>query len=137
MSDTEAILAAIAQMQHVVDGKQWERLNDVYTPDGVFVLSSGASYQGLEEIRDLMLSFKHPLVHYTTNQLVNIDESGTSATVASTVLGITEDGEFLIGSYEDELRKEEAWMVSKRVCALHARLATGRPAVILGSQEDS
>jgi hypothetical protein len=132
MSEVDAVMAAIALMQHVVDDRQWDRLDEVYTADGAFVLSSGTAYEGLENIRQIMLTFDHPLVHYTTNQLVDIDSSGTSARVLSKVLGITEQGDFLIGGYDDQLEKSDKWRVSKRVCSLRAKWSGDHPVVVYG-----
>ena len=131
MSDTDAVAAAVALMQHVIDDRQWDRLEEVYTEDGTFQLSSGKTYQGLDTLREFMVAFEHPLVHYTTNQLIEVDSSGASARVISKVLGITSDGEFLIGGYDDRLEKSDRWRVSKRVCSLRARVGGGHPAKVL------
>lgn len=130
MSEHEQIVSTIALIQDIIDDKRWDELEQVYTEAGTFVLSSGRSYEGLENIRELMLTFEHPVVHYTTNELVTIDASGNRAHVKSKVLGILLNGDFMIGTYNDELEKSDRWRVSKRVCGLRAKWSGNSPVVV-------
>ena len=57
---------------HVIDGKQWHRLDELYTEDGVFDLSglmgSELRYEGIDAIKGFLTSMPMPLAHIATNR---------------------------------------------------------------------
>ena len=58
---------------HVIDGKQWHRLDELYTEDGVFDLSglmgTELRYEGIDAIKGFLTSMPMPLAHLATNHV--------------------------------------------------------------------
>src|SRR5262245_55690076 len=101
MSDIEEITQIVSLVSHIVDNQQWDRLSDVYSDDGTFVLANGSEHAGLEAVHALMTSLKHPLGHFTTNIVVTVDADGTHATAISKTLNPTADNKFNVADYND------------------------------------
>jgi ketosteroid isomerase-like protein len=122
MSDYEEICQVIALIGHLVDHQQWDRLDEVFTEDGTFVLASGAVHEGLDAVRAMMLEFTHPLAHYTTNIVVDVAPDGASAMAISKCINPHRAGHLVIADYADELvRTDAGWRIRRRAATILAR----------------
>ena len=78
LEDTMAIHAMISLYGHLIDDRQFSRLDEIFTQDAVFDLTAygGEKHQGLAAIQRLMLdSDEHPLAHHASNIVVTADET--------------------------------------------------------------
>ncbi|WP_448624263.1 nuclear transport factor 2 family protein [Geodermatophilus sp. URMC 64] len=58
---------------HVVDDKDWERFDELFTPDATLDYTAAgapAVYHGVEEIRAFFRSVDHPSAHHVVNIVV-------------------------------------------------------------------
>jgi SnoaL-like domain len=103
---------------HVIDAKQWDRLDELYTADGVFDLTGlvGAEmrYEGIDAIKGFLTSMPMPLAHVSTNH--------TFFAVGDEVHGRGkwftpgEDGTVSGGVYRDRFTKTAAgWRLQERL----------------------
>jgi len=81
MTETErlAIQELLSRYVHLVDDADWDRLDDIFTADGVFDLTAigkGAP-AGIDELRVCFAGLNHPLAHHTTN--IVIEPAGEGA----------------------------------------------------------
>lgn len=121
-ADQLAIHRLNALYGHIVDERQFSRVGEIFTDDvrydmtdfgaGVLVGSSAVvDYWSLPTTR-------HPLVHLTTNIVIDLDADGT-VRVASKGVGIGYGGKAGSVTYLDVVRKvEERWLMAERVCRL-------------------
>lgn len=115
MSDIEEIGQIVSLIGHLVDNRTWERLGEVYAADAVFVLASGAAFEGLAAIQDFMPTFKHPIAHFTTNVFVELEPDGDHAVAISKCLNPHEIGHFVIAEYHDRfVRSSVGWRLQRR-----------------------
>ena len=72
--DIVEINQVMALYPHVIDAKQWDRLDELYTDDGVFDLSglmgTELRYEGIDAIKGFLTSMPMPLAHISTNHYV-------------------------------------------------------------------
>ena len=72
--DIVEINQVMALYPHVIDAKQWHRLDELYTDDGVFDLSglmgTELRYEGIDAIKGFLTSMPMPLAHISTNHYV-------------------------------------------------------------------
>jgi hypothetical protein len=72
--DVIEIMQVMAHYPHVIDGKQWDRLDELYTDDGVFDLTglAGAEvrFEGIDAIKGFLTGSPMPLAHITTDHYV-------------------------------------------------------------------
>ena len=141
IEDTLAIHSVIALYGHLIDDRQFSRLNEIFTADAVFDLSGygGERYQGLAAIEQLMLnSNEHPLAHHASNIVITADPAGQSATdaarpelalVCSKGLGVGAGGRVGSVLYRDRFVRVEnpvakqhlpkfVWRIQSRFCFL-------------------
>lgn len=109
----------IALYGHLIDGRQFARLDEIFTADAVFDLGGfdGTRFEGLAAIVQMMNdSEQHPLGHHATNVLV---QAGEPVTVLSKGIGVGNGGRVGSVVYRDTLQKTEAgWRISERYCEL-------------------
>ena len=150
LEDKMAIQEVIALYGHIIDDRQFSRLNEIFTTDAVFDLSGygGERYEGLPAIEALMLnSNEHPLAHHASNIVIEVDGSEGSkvktktdsanqhqqslALVTSKGLGVGAGGRVGSVVYRDcfvrintghgkERQVMTAWRIQTRFCELRS-----------------
>lgn len=121
VADIIAIQQLLSLYGHLVDEKEWDRLDELFTDDLVFDATDFGSpvtrgITGPEGIRhSWMTTDQHPLAHHATNVVVTRDEDGTMRVLSK---GIGVGGKGRVGSvvYRDIVRKEaKGWRIAHRV----------------------
>jgi SnoaL-like domain len=102
---------------HVIDGKQWHRLDELYTDDGVFDLSgllgSPMRFEGIDAIKGFLTSMPMPLAHIGTNSYV-FEEDGVVQSRAKWFMP-TDEGTISGGVYRDVWSKtDRGWRLKER-----------------------
>jgi 3-phenylpropionate/cinnamic acid dioxygenase small subunit len=115
--DFVEIQQLLARYCHVVDGKQWDQLASVFTPDAsVTVEGIYPKTTGLASIIPLYSTvMRHPLAHESTSLIVT-EESDTVTRIASKWVTVRANGKAGAGVYEDEVvRTVDGWRIKERV----------------------
>ena len=119
MSQVEDILA-LHRLQalygHVMDDRNWDGLDTVFTDDAVvdFRPFGLPRMEGLEAIRRDFKWIRHPYGHHVTNTVIDVD--GNRATMRSKILAVLDDGTAITGEYRDEARRtDDGWRLTNRV----------------------
>ena len=114
--DILAIQDLLAHYGHVVDDADWDRLGDLFSPDGVFDLQAlglGAA-SGAAELRTCFEGLEHPVAHHTTNVVIQGTGDGR-ARVRCKYLVVMRDGRTRSGEYRDDLvRGADGWRLQRR-----------------------
>ena len=112
------ILQLYALYGHVMDDRDWARLDEVFTPDCVFdATAMGVPLmEGLKAIEEISASSPMaPVAHHVTNVLVERVEADRAA-VRAKAIGIYAKGRAFSGDYRDELRRtEHGWRIQRRI----------------------
>lgn len=123
-SDTLAIHELLALYGHVIDERQWSRLEEVFTDDVVFDATAAGNdvVRTLAELRRWWSSDDriHPLAHHATNIVVRQDDDGV-VRVLSKGLGVGYRGR--VGSivYRDVVRLTHGgWRIAERAVAVRS-----------------
>jgi len=127
MSDIDEIDRVIKNYGYVIDDKDWDRLPEVFAPNGSFVVEgTDIAYEGLDAVDAFMRSFQaHPLMHYSTNIIIDVEEGASRATARVKVFGPHADGTAVIGTYHDTLvRTDAGWRFERRRVTLVERYWT-------------
>lgn len=122
--DRLAIHELLALHGHLVDDGDLDRLDEVFTDDVLYDLSSlGADVlHGVAEVRAaaLQLGDTNPLAHLVTNIL--IAERDGQVIARSKFLGVRRDGSVGSGVYVDRLRHAtDGWRISHRRVSLRRK----------------
>lgn len=116
IDDHLAINTLINLYGHIIDERQWSRMEELFTEDVVFDLSdfNGQVLNGLDTLRETFRALDgHPLAHHATN--IVIEEVGGEVTGLSKGIGMSRDH---IGStiYRDRLAQNpQGWRIARRV----------------------
>lgn len=106
-----------------IDDRNWDRLREIFTEDGVFDLTDLGSrrLEGIDEIVDFMEEeAAHPRTHMMTNIYVNPTDYG--ADLRFRIVALLGQGKTGTASYYDEVVKTpEGWRVKHRVATLRRR----------------
>jgi hypothetical protein len=120
VEDSFAIQQLINLYGHLIDGREFSRLGEIFTEDAVFDLSGfdGTVYESLEAITQMMHdSEQHPLAHHATNIVILAEEDPVR--VLSKGIGVGNGGRVGSVTYDDELRKTPGgWRIRLRHCEL-------------------
>ncbi|MDR7156451.1 hypothetical protein J2W40_003295 [Sphingobium xenophagum] len=107
----------VSEITYMVDERNWDDLERLYTEDGIFDASlvGYASIEGQAALRKHMKSANHPLAHYTTNTVVRPIDAN-SANVVSMIIGAWQDGTMTAGAtYRDHVvRTSKGWQMKCR-----------------------
>jgi hypothetical protein len=103
---------------HVIDGKQWHRLDELYTEDGVFDLTglvgSELRFEGIDAIKGFLTSMPMPLAHIATNAYV-YEDGGVVRSRAKWFMP-TDEGAISGGVYRDVWAKTaNGWRLAERL----------------------
>lgn len=117
MTDVEDIQRLIYLYGHVIDDKQWDRLDEIFADDGSFEIEgTDISVFGLDAIDNFMRSITHPLAHYSTNALIDVEDGAGLATAKVKIFAPRADGTSAIGTYDDVIvRTENGWRFRRRL----------------------
>jgi 3-phenylpropionate/cinnamic acid dioxygenase small subunit len=128
--DLIEIQMMLALYGHILDERDWNALDQVFTEDIVF----DASDSGLGVVRGIPALVEvwkepfdgHPLGHYMTNVVITEDDDGT-VRARSKHLG-TRVGSITLMTYTDVVRKTPAgWRLAERVAKVQHRVPTHEP----------
>ncbi|HEY8122002.1 MAG TPA: nuclear transport factor 2 family protein [Myxococcota bacterium] len=114
--DIVAIQQLMAHYGHLVDGKQWPRLGEIFAENGAFDVSA---YQaGRHESLSAVIAFferaTHPPAHHSTNLFV-YEEAGETRAWSKYAVP-SEGGRLYGGDYKDVLvRTTNGWRIKERV----------------------
>jgi hypothetical protein len=118
VADILAIHQLLALYGHVIDGREWSRVGELFTADAVYDMSDfglGVA-QGAVAIRERWSrpDASHPLAHHATNIVISEDPDGT-VRVLSKGLGIGSNGRVGSVVYRDIVtRTAEGWRFAER-----------------------
>lgn len=116
VADTLALHELLGLYGHLMDARDWQGLDAVFTDDAVidFTVFGIELMDGLDAVRTVFEVARHPLAHHVTNIVVELD--GDRASVHSKLLGVLDDGTAITGDYLDEaVRTLQGWRLSRRV----------------------
>jgi hypothetical protein len=116
--DVTEINQVMGLYAHVIDGKQWHRLDELYTDDGVFdltgLLGTEVRFEGIDAIKGFLTSMPMPLAHIATNAYV-FEEGGEVRSRAKWFMP-TDEGTISGGVYRDRWTKtDRGWRLSERL----------------------
>ena len=106
-----------------IDDRDWERLDQIFTPDGVFDLTDlGVPLlEGLLAIKRFMdEDAQHPKTHMMTN--IYVDETADGIKLFFRIVAMQSKG--LMGTasyYDDVVKTDDGWRVKHRVVTLRRR----------------
>jgi hypothetical protein len=120
-ADLEEIRNVLALYCHVVDNQEWNRIGDVYAPDGSYGARGSEPHEGLEEIVKF-LSTVPPMVHTSSNHHIDLSADGKTATGRGKWLVVVPDSRVVAGDYDDLYVKTDAgWRIKGRTSSLRVR----------------
>lgn len=119
--DVVEITQVIHLYGHILDGRLWDRLPDVFTPDGVFDMSmekgtamGGRRFDGIADLRAMFEVVGHALAHHVSN--VYVYEHGGHMRALCKFFMPDSKGRFHTGEYADRLvRTEHGWRIQHRM----------------------
>ena len=125
ISDRIEIQDLLVRYSHCIDTRDWEGLDEVFTPDAFIDYSAfGGSVGTLAETKDFlgkaMVAFKS-FQHMISNMMVELDgDRATARTICHNPMVMERDGGehvFICGLwYVDEIvRTDAGWRIAKRV----------------------
>jgi len=115
------IREVLADYGHVVDDHDWDRAEDVFTPDVVFESNNGEMV--LNGISDIVATFKgrNMYAHVTTNTTLRENDDGT-VSAHSKFIGFPNEGQPVTGDYRDRLvRTAAGWRLAHRSAEIRQR----------------
>lgn len=118
--DIVAIHQLVALHGHIVDGREWDRLGELFTPDAVYDVTAlgQGTIRGVEEFRVVSAAFaddeRNPVGHHVTNVVVTEGADGGAA-VRSKGIGVLRDGGTGSVVYADRVtRTPDGWRIAAR-----------------------
>ena len=80
MRDHDEIERLINLYGHIVDDRDWDRLDELFAPDGSFIIDICLSRAGdLTRLRHGSRTTNHPIAHYATNIVIDVAEGADEA----------------------------------------------------------
>jgi hypothetical protein len=115
-SDTEAIQRVIHLYGYIIDDKEWSRLGEIFAPNFSFTIAgTDIAHSGLDDVTQFMSSITHPLAHYSTNVVIDVEEGADVATARVKLFAPRADGTAAVATYNDKLvRTAEGWRFASR-----------------------
>jgi ketosteroid isomerase-like protein len=113
--DHEQIRNILALYVHVIDNRQWDRLDEVYAPDGSYGARDSPHHDGVEAIGEYLASIFQPVTHMSSNHHIELARDGQTATGVGEWHSVLADRSVLAGSYDDAYTKTDAgWRIQRR-----------------------
>jgi SnoaL-like domain len=124
----EDIQRLISLHGHVIDDRQWDRLDEIFAEDASFEIEgTDISLSGIDAIDKFLRGIPHPLAHYSTNVLIDIEDGADVATAKVKFFAPRANGTSAVGTYNDVIvRTENGWRFQRRLvkaAELHWRSA--------------
>jgi 3-phenylpropionate/cinnamic acid dioxygenase small subunit len=121
IEDRLAIHDIVSLYGHLIDERQWDRLDEMFTDDVIYDLDDfglGVS-NGMEAVRAMWADESlHPLAHHATNVLIHEAADG-EVRVVSKGIGVGKRGKVGSVTYHDRfVRTERGWRIGERVAIL-------------------
>jgi 3-phenylpropionate/cinnamic acid dioxygenase small subunit len=121
----------LAYYGHVVDDRDWDRFDELFTPDAVLDYTrAGASavFHGLEEIRAFFRDVNHPSAHHVLNIVVT-QRDGQVLVRSKFFVPYTRETHvpkrWSGGTYDDVVVPTDAgWRFASRVCSVQWQFTT-------------
>lgn len=101
----------------MLDGRAWDRLEDIFTVDAVFDASTLRvdRYESRDEIAAGFAAIGHPVSHHSTNVVVIVN-GRIDASAVSKFLVPLRGGKVISGEYRDRLlRTDDGWRITERL----------------------
>jgi hypothetical protein len=116
--DILAITQVMAHYPHVIDAKQWDRIDELYTDDGVFDLTglvgSELRFEGIDAIKGFLTASPMPLAHVSTDHYVFEVDGVVQSRGKWFFPG--DDGTITGGVYRDTWEKiDRGWRMKERL----------------------
>ena len=125
VEDFEAIRNALALYVHVIDNQEWDRIGEVYSPDGSYGPLNGEAHYGTEDIAEYLQGVNQPEVHTSTNHYIELDPDGQSGTGRGKWVVVFADGRVIAGDYRDTYVKlDVGWRIHTRRSSVLAPVKT-------------
>ena len=118
VADIVAVQQLLAHFGHLLDDREWSRLDEVVTADFHFDARGigGPEFHALEDWRRYVGSVWNPLAHHVTNIHVSHGEADDELRVHSKFLTVIEDGTCHTGDYLELARRtSNGWRIRERV----------------------
>ena len=111
-----AIHDVLAMYGHLIDGRAWDRMHEIFTEDFVFRSATGAVYLSREELLAFWTSdsVRHPDGHHTSNVVLTLVDNDT-VDALSKGLYVQPNGTVSTAVYRDVLRRtSDGWRLAAR-----------------------
>jgi 3-phenylpropionate/cinnamic acid dioxygenase small subunit len=121
IADRLEIAEVLDRYAEVIDGKEWDRLGEVFSADAVLdYQASGGPRGSVAEVLEWLSYVLSPFSsqHLMTNKAIRLDgDTATSRTTYFNPMRHTGDQVFFVGgNYEDRLvRTPDGWRIQERV----------------------
>ena len=119
--DIVAIQEVLALYGHVIDEREWSRLDEVFTDDHHFHSSTGRVFRSLDELRAYWLGpeVTHPIGHHVTNIIVTPVDEDTASCISKGLYVRAED-QITSAVYRDVVvRTAHGWRLRERRITVH------------------
>jgi hypothetical protein len=122
VEDRLDILQVLNLYGHIIDLREWERMEELFTEDAVFDSTDLGNRTPTASLHDLRENWKvsrnHPLAHHATNIVVWEDPDGTVRT-QSKGIGVGFKGRVGTLTYRDVMRRTPAgWRIARRTAIM-------------------
>jgi len=121
--DRLAIIQVIDLYGHLIDERQWDRLDEMFWPDIIYDISafSCGIIHGIEALRLFWSGDAvHPVAHHATNIVIRPREP-ECVMANSKGIGVGAHGKVGSAVYRDVIRKSgQRWRIAHRVCSLRS-----------------
>ena len=114
--DIVEIQQLMAHYGHLVDAKQWLRLGEIFSDDGIFdvIAYDAGRHEGLRAVIAFFERANHPPAHHNTNLYVYEEAGAARALSKYAVPGA--GGKMFGGDYKDALVKTPSgWRIRERL----------------------
>jgi hypothetical protein len=117
--DYEEICQTTSLALHLVDTKQWGRLNEAFTADAVYdgrATKTGLMVNGIDGMTELWSSIAKMAVHYGTDLVVTeCDRDNGTAKSMSKWFGTIDSDNLITGFYNDDWgMTSDGWRITRR-----------------------
>jgi hypothetical protein len=125
VEDFEAIRNVLAMYVQVIDDAEWDRLGEVYAPDGSYGPLNGEAHYGPEAIAEYLRGVRQLEVHTSTNHHIELSEDGVNGAGRGKWLVVLGDGRIVAGDYQDAYVKlDVGWRIYSRRSSTLAQVKT-------------
>jgi 3-phenylpropionate/cinnamic acid dioxygenase small subunit len=118
--DVLAIHQLLALHGHLIDAREFDRLDELFTADAVYDVSAlgQGEIRGIDRFREVSAAFvedeRNPVGHHVTNVIVE-EPTGDATTVRSKAIGVLRDGRSGSVTYVDRVvRTPDGWRIAAR-----------------------